>query len=418
MQVHKPTATPIVSRNLLYGMHGLQSGERFRIQNEENAPLVTYVGGVISEKSSWLDESPTKITDVENFIEAQIIVDTTPTLIGHFFRFVDYSESSRRYFLYTYIGDGRLLLYSINTILPNFITFVVNAPTPTISLDIDGNSDGFAYTINGGAPTYLTNGDGVLNITANVDNNIKIWSTSVGRDIHFPVGYITSIDVSNLNITSIDVSNEVMLESLRCNTSQLTSLDVTKNYILKHLECMNCALTTLDVSLNNRLTTLHCSNNPLTGLILSKNIKLNHIKCDNTNLTTIQLPTKSVVYLSLNNNQISNLDLLANNHLEYLFCERTALVTLTLPQTETGVSVSCFTTQIGSINAVNMITVIRLYDTILDGVSLDAFFTSILPNNGIIYLSDPAGILPPVSGVGDCNPSIATTKGYTVVGID
>ena len=54
--------------------------------------------------------------------------------------------------------------------------------------------------------------------------------------------------VSNNNLTSLDVSNNVNLEHLLCQNNQLTTLNVSNNPLLNHLYCVGNLLTSLDVS--------------------------------------------------------------------------------------------------------------------------------------------------------------------------
>ena len=57
-----------------------------------------------------------------------------------------------------------------------------------------------------------------------------------------------------------------MMYSLDCSNNQLTSLDVSNNYRLTNLDCSNNQLSSLDFS-KNILGDLDCRNNPLRSLI-------------------------------------------------------------------------------------------------------------------------------------------------------
>ena len=55
----------------------------------------------------------------------------------------------------------------------------------------------------------------------------------------------------SLNLTTLDVSQNLLLETLTCSNNQLTSLDVSNNTALTDLGCNNNQLTSLDVRNGN-----------------------------------------------------------------------------------------------------------------------------------------------------------------------
>jgi hypothetical protein len=73
------------------------------------------------------------------------------------------------------------------------------------------------------------------------------------------------------------VSKITWIYSIYCEGNQLTSLDVSKNIMLGILGCGNNQLSVLDVSKNRELTELFCNNNQLTALDVSKNDFSNHV---------------------------------------------------------------------------------------------------------------------------------------------
>ena len=79
-------------------------------------------------------------------------------------------------------------------------------------------------------------------------------------------------------MTEIDVSTLINLETLDLNNNKISSLDVTKNTKLKTLRCKASTqasdsqkLITIDLSKNLELTTLDLINNKLTSIKLSEN---------------------------------------------------------------------------------------------------------------------------------------------------
>jgi len=145
---------------------------------------------------------------------------------------------------------------------------------------------------------------------------------------------LTSVDVSNNTLldylhvgtnelTTLDVSNNTVLTSLYCYDNQLTALDVSNNTVLTSLYCYNNQLTTLDVSNNTALTSLDCSNNLLTALDVSANTALTSLSCSNydgTKLTALDVSANTALTsLKCGNNQLTSLDVSQNTELTTLW---------------------------------------------------------------------------------------------------
>jgi Leucine-rich repeat (LRR) protein len=81
---------------------------------------------------------------------------------------------------------------------------------------------------------------------------------------------LTTLDCSNNQLTSLDMSGCTSLQTLNCSNNQLTSLDVSGYTSLQTLNCNHCnSMTFLNVSGCTNLTTLDCSNNFLRSLDVS-----------------------------------------------------------------------------------------------------------------------------------------------------
>ena len=128
------------------------------------------------------------------------------------------------------------------------------------------------------------------------------------------IGYCTSLDCSENDITSIDLSKNSVLTYLNCYSNALTSLDLSNNSGLTELYCYSNQLTSLDLSKNSALTYLGCSSNQLTSLDLSKNSKLTELYCGHNQLTSLKLP-KDAEKLSEINCMANNIDV---EHMEQL----------------------------------------------------------------------------------------------------
>jgi len=168
--------------------------------------------------------------------------------------------------------------------------------------------------------------------------------------------YLTYLDVSNNNLTSINVSNNEYLLELYCDNNNLTSLDVSQNFNLRCLYCADNNISTLDLSNNPDLYLLICSNNELTTLDLSSNLSLQELycagnnltsldvsqyqslwrlDCSDNNLTTLYLPQKEEFYdLWCSNNKLTSLDLSNIPDLSELDCSNNNLTALDVSQNE------------------------------------------------------------------------------------
>ena len=90
-------------------------------------------------------------------------------------------------------------------------------------------------------------------------------------------------------LSSLDISKNIALVRLKCNGCLLSSIDLSKNIKLKELECWENKLTFLDISKNTTLEKLLCRGNQLTSLDVSKNIALKTLDCNDNNFSASAL---------------------------------------------------------------------------------------------------------------------------------
>ncbi|OEK06035.1 hypothetical protein A8C32_18540 [Flavivirga aquatica] len=142
---------------------------------------------------------------------------------------------------------------------------------------------------------------------------------------------LEKFDLSNNNITVLDISKNINLNILWCHYNQLTSLDVSNNTRLISLRCENNLIVNLDVSKNTNLNVLTCENNQITTLNISDNSTLDRLQCGNNALSNLDLSKNTdLLYLSCEQNQIESLNLNNNTHLRVLFCFENLLTDLNL----------------------------------------------------------------------------------------
>ena len=154
---------------------------------------------------------------------------------------------------------------------------------------------------------------------------------------------LASLDCSNNQLESIDMSSCLDLTSLYCFDNQLESIDVSGCPALTSLDCSNNQLVSIDVSGCPDLTSLDCSNNRLTGNLYCadrnmvyldfSNNRLDSVDCSNNQLATLNVKeSPSLSFLDCSRNQLSELSF-GNDYgvLRYLDCSRNQLTTLYCP---------------------------------------------------------------------------------------
>ena len=112
---------------------------------------------------------------------------------------------------------------------------------------------------------------------------------------------LTRLYLSNNQLTTIDVSHSTALTTLYLDYNQLTTIDVSQNTALTFINLGSSQLTTIDVSHSTALTKLYLESNQLTAIDVSQNTAL--------------------TYLNLKSNQLTNIDVSQNTTLTYLFLD-------------------------------------------------------------------------------------------------
>ncbi len=119
---------------------------------------------------------------------------------------------------------------------------------------------------------------------------------------------LVSFNCSNNLLTSIDISNNVLLERLLCSGNQLTSLDVSLNTSLIEIDVSDNRLANIDVSTNTVLGQLNCSSNQLTSIDIIQNPNIEVLLCSSNQLITVNANNGF-------NTILENIDLTDNSNL-------------------------------------------------------------------------------------------------------
>ena len=175
---------------------------------------------------------------------------------------------------------------------------------------------------------------------------------------------LTSIDLSSntklqtiktigCKITSLDFSNNPAMTSINCSAMKtLTSIDVSKCTNLQELYVPDNKLTTLDVTNCPKLTELSFYSNNIASIDLSKNTVLKKLDAfNNAQLTSLDLTNNTnLTYLSVYSNNMSVLDVSKLTKLQTLLCFGNKLTTLDLSNNTALQELSCYKNQLKSLD--------------------------------------------------------------------
>jgi hypothetical protein len=165
-------------------------------------------------------------------------------------------------------------------------------------------------------------------ILLNFDEGLEFshtYSSAAKRTIYI-TGKVETLKCDNMQLTFLDVSQNVELENLVCHNNQLTELDVSQSKALTNLICSNNKLTDLDVSKNAALEELNVGGNQITALDVRKNSVLKYLTCSDTQITNLDVSANSLlINLHICSSLITNLDVSKNRDLRLLCVRRNRL---------------------------------------------------------------------------------------------
>lgn len=200
-----------------------------------------------------------------------------------------------------------------------------------------------------------------------LSTNLKLEMLDLGaiESITSNVGSVSSINVliqnktelrslwieGCTNITEIDLSNNLKLESFGCTGTSITALDLTHNTALTELRCAQLGITKLDLNQNKALKYLDCAMTLITELDISNNPELIDLQCVDTEITKLDLSNNTkLTELRVGNTQIKELDLSNNLLLTALSCVSTPISALDVSKQVALTSLSCGNTNIAKLN--------------------------------------------------------------------
>jgi hypothetical protein len=108
------------------------------------------------------------------------------------------------------------------------------------------------------------------------------------------------LDVSSRSITDLTgIETFKNLKELTCNWNNITTIDLSQNLLLEGLYCASNQITKIDLSKNEKLISLAIDENPLTSINISENLELTKLTITKTQLTGLDV-TKNTKLLQLN----------------------------------------------------------------------------------------------------------------------
>ncbi len=207
-------------------------------------------------------------------------------------------------------------------------------------------------------------------IDTNYDNEIQVTEAHAVMDLILGDAFLTNNQITDMTgieaftnitslqcivnqITSLDLSQNTVLEYLDCSTNNISFLDVSQCAVLKELHCWENNLSNIDISQNTILEVIRCYDNVLSSLDTNNNTILEKIYCGSNQLSEIEVSQNLALrYLICYGNNITSLDLEMNTLLERISCHDNQLLTLDL-RNNNNVNITYF----NSLNNPNLICI-------------------------------------------------------------
>jgi len=259
---------------------------------------------------------------------------------------------------------------------------------------------------------------------------------------------LTTLYLANNQLTSFDGTGLSSLTELALGNNQLTSFDGTGLSALTNLSMSNNQLTSFDGTGLSSLTELNLSNSPLTsfdgtGLSLLETLYLNNSQItsfDGTGLSLLETlhlignpltsfdgtGLSSLTYLSLRDNQLTSFDGTGLSSLTELNLSNSPLTSFDGTGLSSLTNLNVTNNQLTSFlvgdlqleNRYNYYTALTLSNQQLDAAALQVIYNDLPDGNSYGSYNNTLDVTGnPGAGAGSgTDPSVATSKGWTVLG--
>jgi Leucine-rich repeat (LRR) protein len=146
------------------------------------------------------------------------------------------------------------------------------------------------------------------------------------------INQVTFLDVADSNISDVTgLQDFTALIYFFCDRNNITTIDLSKNIMLENIGVLDNNLTSVDVSKNTKIHTLELSKNQITSVDLSQNINLKRLGFENNKITEIDLSNnKELWFVSGYGNLLTHLDLSQNKKIEVINVDNNQLTAINL----------------------------------------------------------------------------------------
>ncbi|WP_397444971.1 leucine-rich repeat protein [Polaribacter sp. R77954] len=204
-----------------------------------------------------------------------------------------------------------------------------------------------------------------LNATNNNIATIDVTNHQLLETLLVSQNQLTNIDLSqNINLKNVNFSNNqftgfdfnenVNLESINFRNNTISAIDFSTNIMLKELYIDNSELQNIEVSMLTELEILWCFNNLITGLDVSNNTKLKSLDCSDNQISVLNIDKNvALTSLMISRNQLTNLKLLNNASLTTLNCEQNSITYLDVSENEFLSEIKCNDNALIGLNIAN-----------------------------------------------------------------
>ncbi len=211
----------------------------------------------------------------------------------------------------------------------------VSSPADDHDFDVDvsnsHNLEGLVVSNSSGAITGIDRNLGLKRLSINNNYDFK-YSQETITSIHQALPLLTDLEdlvLDDLNLGTIDVSNNTKLSRFSCRNNNLSRLDLSANIDLIQLEIASNNISSIDLTNLTKLEVLYADCNPHLDLDISCNSNLKDIDCSWTEITTLNLSANTALkYLLCRGNHLISLDLSKNIALECIDCRWNDITTL------------------------------------------------------------------------------------------
>ncbi|MEW7289150.1 T9SS type A sorting domain-containing protein [Aquimarina sp. 2304DJ70-9] len=148
---------------------------------------------------------------------------------------------------------------------------------------------------------------------------------------------LVELDIRFQNISTLDVTGNINLETLTCYNSEVSTLDVSTNTKLEALTLASNKVTTIDISNNTLLRNFLAFDNAISDIDLSTNTLLEEIYLNQNQLSSIDVSNNPLVKrVTINDNMLTNMDLSTNTNLEIVQIQNNQLTTVNIKNGNNG----------------------------------------------------------------------------------